>query len=421
MSKKFLIIFLSLLSINIFSQTSLEYYLEKGFTNSPKISELKNNSAFNNLDYQQKIAEADAIHSDITANYLFAPYFTSNGIVVTQNPSNKAVGYDVGISNGGLYSAQLNFTKNIFNGNLIDDLSRRTKLNNELNNYQLELEKKNLHKTITQQYLSTYKFQKEYQLSKEILENLNKQMEVMKSQVSKGYLSAENYLLLQVEKENQLNSIRENQTKFINSLKDLKSICGIKDTTTYQLESVNLEVSKDHRFNFLEKYSLDSLSNVNDQKLFESKYSPQVDVFFNTGLNAVDVNNIQRKFGISAGINFRLPLFDGGQNDLEIQKKDILIKNIEAYKKSSALNINSEREKSFKRIEQFDQRLQSINKQINDYKKIIDISASRLTNGDLSMIEYITILKNYIELRKSKIGTEIDRLIEINNFNYWNN
>jgi hypothetical protein len=48
------------------------------------------------------------------------------------------------------------------------------------------------------------------------------------------------------------------------------------------------------------------------------------------------------------------------------------------------------------------------------------ISNKQLSVGDISMIEYLSILRNYIDLRKTKIEKEINLQLEINNFNYWN-
>jgi hypothetical protein len=50
----------------------------------------------------------------------------------------------------------------------------------------------------------------------------------------------------------------------------------------------------------------------------------------------------------------------------------------------------------------------------------MDISINGLQKGDISMIEYLTLLRNFIDLKKSKIDKEINYQTEINNYNYWN-
>ena len=36
------------------------------------------------------------------------------------------------------------------------------------------------------------------------------------------------------------------------------------------------------------------------------------------------------------------------------------------------------------------------------------------------MIEYLNILRNFLELKRTKIETETNLQMEINNYNYWN-
>ena len=58
--------------------------------------------------------------------------------------------------------------------------------------------------------------------------------------------------------------------------------------------------------------------------------------------------------------------------------------------------------------------------QADDYQNLIKISKQQLEKGNLSMIEYLTLLRNYIDLQKNMINTEINYQMEINNYNYWN-
>ena len=173
-------------------------------------------------------------------------------------------------------------------------------------------------------------------------------------------------------------------------------------------------------FSFLEKFKLDSLATANQQELFETKYQPQVKLFFNTGLNAVELDGIQRKFGLSAGIDFQLPIFDGGQKGITRQQNEISISSIKNYKQYATANIVNQKQSAISNINLSRDNLSSINAQLNDYKELIMISNKQLSVGDISMIEYLSILRNYIDLRKTKIEKEINLQLEINKYNYWN-
>jgi outer membrane protein TolC len=159
---------------------------------------------------------------------------------------------------------------------------------------------------------------------------------------------------------------------------------------------------------------------ANQQELFETKYNPKVKLFFNTGLNAVELSGIQRKFGMSAGIDFMLPIYDGGQKDITHQQTEIALNTIQNFKNYALTNIELQKQSVLLNIQQLQDNLREIGTQLKDYKDLINLSEKQLNTGDISMIEYLTLLKNFIELRKTYIEKEIALQLEINNYNYWN-
>ncbi len=79
-----------------------------------------------------------------------------------------------------------------------------------------------------------------------------------------------------------------------------------------------------------------------------------------------------------------------------------------------------QREKSKYKISSLKKNLSDLEDQISDYQNLLKVSGKQLRQGNLSVIEYLTLLKNYIDLQKNKINTEIDYQTEISNYNYWN-
>jgi outer membrane protein TolC len=162
------------------------------------------------------------------------------------------------------------------------------------------------------------------------------------------------------------------------------------------------------------------LNSVNQQQIFETKYQPQVGIFFNAGLNAIELDNIQRKLGLSAGINFSLPILDGGQKDITRQQTAIAEKTLGDYKNYQAHNIYLQLKNTEERINSLKKNLSDMEEQIKDYNNILIISKKQLREGNLSMVEYLTLLRNYFDLQKSMINNRISYQAEINNYNYWN-
>ena len=415
--------FIVILAANLlFAQYNLDYFINNAFNNSPVLKDYQNLGQINNLQFQLNEAQNSAIQVSLTANYLFAPYFNNNGKLLSTNPDPNAIGYDASITNGGLYSTQINLEKNIFNGGLINALKlQRATLNKSYEN-KTDEEKHALKKEVTDQYLSTLQNQLLLGLSNEIVNNLKDQLSITGNQVQNGYAKAQDYLLLKVEFTTQQINLNEARQNYKNSLMQLYALCGIKDTLVVKIDSVNLEQNevRQGNSNFLTKFYLDSLSTAYQQNLFETKYQPQIGLFFNAGLNAVELDNIQRKFGISAGINFSLPLLDGGQKDITRQQSSIAEKTLGDYKGYLSQNIYIQRKNTDEKINTLKNSLSEMENQLKDYNNLINISRNQLQEGNMSMVDYLTLLRNYFDLEQKHITTLINYQMEINNYNYWN-
>ena len=417
---KILFIILSFSKL-IFSQNSLDYFINKALDNSPQIKNYNNLFLINNLQKKLDEAQNSAFQIYLTGDYLFAPYFNNNGHLISTNPDPKAIGYDVGITNGGQYSALLNVDKNIFNGPLLDALNNQRMIQDKSYENQLITEKHNLGKAVTNQYLNTLQNLEIYKLSKEIYRNLENQLKITGDLVQKGAARVHDYLLLKVETKSEKISLNQTWQSYKNGLFQLYSICGIRDTETVMIDSVNLDLTmKSDTSGFLKQYYLDSLSSSAQQNVFETKYLPQIKLFFNTGLNAVEIDNIQRRFGLSAGISLSVPILDGGQRDITRQQNLIAEKITSDFKNYASKNIYMQRRDAENRINSLKENLEDFRNQVEDYKKLLNISLNQLAKGNLSMIEYLTELRNYIDLQKNYISTEINYQLEISNYNYWN-
>ncbi len=404
-----------------FAQYNLNYFINKALDNSPNIKNYSNLFLINNLQKKLDEAQNSAFQVYLTGDYLFAPYFNNNGHLISTNPDPKAIGYDVGITNGGQYSALLNVDKNIFNGPLLDALKDQRTIQGKSYENRQYTEMHNLTKQVADQYLTTYQDRQLYDLSKEVVNNLENQLKLAGDLVQKGIENVQDYLLLKVETRSQQINLNQTWQNYKNGLFQLYSICGIRDTQTVLIDSVNLDLlPMPDSSKFLTQYYLDSLNTAAQQKVFETKYLPQIKLFFNTGINAVEIDNIQRRFGLSAGINLSLPILDGGQKDLTRQQSLIAEKITTDFREYAAKNILIQRRDAENRVRALRNNLTDFKSQIEDYKKLLNISLEQLAKGNLSMVEYLTELRNYIDLQKDYISTEINYQLEISNYNYWN-
>lgn len=416
-----ILIFLALSATKPLAQRNLEFYLTAAYQNNPSIKEQQDFIRINNLQRDLDYAQTSGFQMYLSANYLFVPYFNNSSGIITSNPDQNAIGYDIGLTNGGLYSVQFNIEKNIFNGALTDALTKQRLIAENLAKTNIELLKRDLQKQVTEQYLQTFLFYQLYKMSDELISYLNDQSIILGELVESGMAKQSEFLLLSVEIENQKITANDYFSQFRSNLYDLNTLCGIKDSSVVELEPLALQLqNKKLTSELFKKFELDSLSLENQQQIFETKYLPQISLFFNTGLNAVELNNIQKKFGLSAGINFSLPIFDGNQRSITQQQTKVSIETINNYKSNFEMMIDNQRNNSLKKIESLKTNLNNLSKQIESYNTIIKISERELQQGQISMIEYLTLLKNFSDFKKNKITAEINYQLEFNNFNYWN-
>lgn len=399
--KKLSIILFLFTSSFLSAQRNIDYYISKAMENSAALNELSNGILINKFQGQLDEAENSGVQISLTGNYLFAPFFNNNGNLISTSPAPDAIGYDAGITNGGLYSAQINFSKNIFNGNLLTALKNKNYLVSQNSFYNIELEKHNLIKSVTDSYIACLQNFQLYEAYNETIVNLNEQLNISSSLLEKGFIKAQDYLLLKIEIKNQEINKEQTWLNFRSGLSQLNSLCGIRDTSSIIPYNLNLSYNGViSNSGYLKKYDIDSSLINSQQELFETKYNPQVNLFFNTGLNAIEINNMQRKFGISAGVNFSFPLYDGNQKTITSQQNEISINSIRQNKKYFTNNLFIQLHNSIEKINSLKEISNNLRSQIDDYKKIISLSENQLMQGSLSMIEYLTLQKNYTEMKK---------------------
>ncbi len=419
--KKLSIILFLFTSSFLSAQRNIDYYISKAMENSAALNELSNGILINKFQGQLDEAENSGVQISLTGNYLLAPFFNNNGNLISTSPTPDAIGYDAGITNGGLYSAQINFSKNIFNGNLLTALKNKNYLVSQNSVYSIELEKHNIIKSVIDSYISCLQNFQLYEAYNETIVNLNEQLNISSSLLEKGFIKAQDYLLLKIEIKNQEINKEQTWLNFRSGLSQLNSLCGIRDTSSIIPYNLNLSYNGViSNSGYLKKYDIDSSLINSQQELFETVYNPQVNLFFNTGLNAIEINNMQRKFGISAGVNFSFPLYDGNQKTITSQQNEISINSIRQNKKYFTNNLFIQLHNSIEKINSLKEISNNLRSQIDDYKKIISLSENQLMQGSLSMIEYLTLQKNYTEMKKNMIISESDLQTEINLYNYWN-
>ena len=409
----------------VFGQDSLtlDVFLDKAKENNPILNE--NNNLLKIGEIQNSIIKAqnNAFQVNATSEVLIAPYFNNNGkiIDVTTTPSANAFGYDVGITNGGLYSAQINVTKNLFNQAATDNLLFQNKIQNHSISLSSQQIAHNLIKNITDAYILAYQLQLQEDFTVEILKDLEKRLQVVELLVKRAVLMESDYLLLQLDIENKKLELQQIQNNFKTAINQLYSLSGTSVEAIDRLQAPSFDNKETPSHFFYQKtFENDSLQVVANQHVFENQYKPQITAYANTGLNAVEIPNIYRRFGASAGLRLTIPIYDGKQRKYNAQQSVIKEESLEFYKENAKVQLNNNLKAIKQQTESLKKNRLLLQKQLEKQRNILEIYKGKLVQGQVSIVDYLNVIQNYKLNVYTKLQIQTNQWLLESQYNYIN-
>lgn len=405
------------------STRSLDYYLQIAGTYSPELKE--------NLNLQKtNILQADLIRSQlrkpqisVSADYLFAPFFFNNGqfISITPTPSSEAYGYDAGISNGGLYSGLLNIAYPIFNGSIYKATSGQIEVQNKILKNSSSIALHNLENNVNAQYITIYQLQQQIKYSNKIIELVNDRKIIVHLLVEQGIMLQSDYLLLDIEISSRQFDIALLNTALSDAFSILNNLCGISDTTQFELIQPEIKLTELlPRFNYEQKYTLDSLDLALQQQVTNTKYKPQVLVFGNTGLNAIDAQNIPHNIGLSAGIHLSVPIYDGHQKKIIDQQYKYTLQSLDYFRSDKIIQQKNKLNALLQQIQSAKLSISFIDKQLEQQNELLLLIKDKVASGQISVTDYLNAIKDFALANQNKIQAQTQLWQFINQYNYIN-
>ena len=403
----------------------LEDFLQNARSNAPSLKENGNLLKVGKFQNDIILAQNKAFQVNATSELFVAPYFNNNGRVIdiTTTPSPDAYGYDVGITNGGLYAALVNVTKNLFNQAVVDNLLFQNKIRNQAISLSSEDIAHNITKNITDAYIMAYQLQLQEDFTVGILADLEKRLQVLELLVRRGILQESDYLLLQLDIESknlELQQIRNNLQVAVNQLYTFSGMTATDAGRLMEPEILkNSAFAKAERF-YNRKYINDSLQIKADQEVFESAYKPQVSVYGNTGLNAVEIANINQKIGASAGLRLTIPIYDGHQRKLNSQQSKLKEESLTYYKDNAKIQLDNNLQSIENQVEALKKNQVLINKQLKKQENILEIYKGKLVQGQVSIVDYLNVIQNYRQNVYTQLQMKTNMWLLTSRYNFIN-
>jgi outer membrane protein TolC len=402
-------LFILLTSVSAICQDhNLDYYFSHAKSNSPLLADYRNQMQATQIDSQLLRATQKIQVNGVSNNY-YAPVIAGYG-------------YDNIITNGAQVSAYVQASKNIVtSANLATQYETIRLIKESIGNTSLVAEK-DLRKTITTQYITVYGDYQAYQFGEEILRLFQNQENILKKLTQTGIYKQTDYLTFYVSLQQQQLAVRQLEILFRNDCATLNYMSGIVDTSLVKLTAPELQLgSLPDIFStpYYRQYTLDSLNLVNQQKTILYTYKPKLNVYADAGYNSSLQYEPYKNFGLSAGLNFSVPIYDGKQQRMKYQKINIAEDTRQHYKDYFLRQYNQQ-------IAQLSQQLRSTESLIPDIKgqikysaTLIDVNKKLLETGEVRITDLILTINSFLNARNLLNQNYVNRMQIINQINYW--
>lgn len=401
----------------------LSYYLELARQQNPVLKQLGNTQNILQLQLElnhKQIRKPQIYYSN---DLMFTPTFLEDGkpISFVNSFRSDGFGYDAALSIRTLYAAQMNISKNI-----LGKRARKLYTNQfQVSNRSVEQSKlqviHDLEKTVTDQYIEIYQTRLQIDYLNTVIQMTQDRIRMAESLTQKGLMSASDLLLLQITLKEHMNTLELFQIQLVNGFGQLHMTCNLQDTMVYDVNKPDLQLSlPKQEFQFQQRYVNDSLNAVNNRKLSELKYQPQLSAYANSGYYSSTLQEIYRKIGASGGMRFVVPIYDGQQRKNVAKQYDNELKNLQIANEYNQQQLNANLFYLKKQIDATEKSIRLIDEKLKSQEQLLALLKDKLILGQLSVVDYLVSLGEYESTFQNKALAEASRLTLINQYNYLN-
>jgi outer membrane protein TolC len=385
----FFILIFSCLKIDAQSKNTLSYFLETAKTNSPVLND------FNNQVISSRI---DSLKLRSTYGFIVTGEGTAG-----YSPNIKGWGYDNALTNGQSLFAGVRVAKEFISRNNLN--TRLAGINASISQIlaQKNISLQTLNKQITNQYITTYASQQQYNVSKEIIHLLNQEDIVLKKLTQAAVFKQTDYLTFKVTLQQNELTLQQQKADWQNNYALLNYLSGIVDDTFEPVEAPSFQeilipVSFDKSM-YQKAFQADSLKLANDAKVIQYDYKPKINVFSDSGYQSSFITIPYKNFGLSVGVGVTIPIYDGHQKKMLLQQNQLSLRTRQKYLEQTQrqyqqmiLQINNQ-------IEQYNKIISTANEQTTYARTLVEANAKQLPTGDVRMVDFILSINNLLSLK----------------------
>lgn len=408
------------------SVRTLSFYIEAAHKNSPLIKDYQNQKEIQKSELQRVKSAYTRSRIEIDGNVLFVPIISrkdgTTSFEWNAQDGTDYYGYDLGESSGHFH-AGITWTQPLLGRSSFNEARRVSQIQEDILMNNIRLEAHQLERIVTEQYILCLldKIQLNYADSTQML--LDCQYTSVEKMAQDGLCKISDLHLISIEQDNNCEQIVFYKQSYHAHLMELNNLCGIVDTTDVDLEDINMTISRlqeTKTSSFMNQYRLDSLNAIANLKSFNLQYRPKLDLFVNGGMQTSDYSHLEKRIGWSAGLTFSWLIYDGKQRRQKERQMELELSTISAYKDEFQKQNYLCKQRCISEMRNYEERENLLRNRIAHYNQVLLIYNSELQNGQLSVLEYITVLRNKIQTEKEFLILLSNKQLLIASFNYWN-
>jgi outer membrane protein TolC len=168
----------------------------------------------------------------------------------------------------------------------------------------------------------------------------------------------------------------------------------------------------------LRLFSLDSLSVEASKNLLRYNYVPKLSLAGDAGYQAIPDDPSYKKFGFSAGLSLDWNIYDGGQRNLKLQQLNIQQETRKFYRSFYGTQYNLQIANLDKKFQSSSSIITQWQDELTEMNKLMLMRREQLVSGQISIIDYLTAMRDYGDVQKKLNSAVIEQQRIINEHNY---
>jgi outer membrane protein TolC len=385
----------------------LNDYLTAGIRNSPALAEFSHQAQSNLLDSARMHAA-------------FLPQLSFNGAAMYA-PIVDGFGYDEAITNGGAYSALFSLSQPIVGGGNREHQYRTlNRLRRSLDNNRLAAEM-GLRKAITSQYITAFSDRLQVQYLDEAIALFRSEEQALRRLTENGVYRQVDFETFRLSSQQLAMQRREIAAQYQSDVASLNLLCGIRDTAEVELAEPILETDDRNtpdRSPLARQFLLDSLILQSQDEQIDFSYHPRLNLQVDAGFLSSLAFRAEQNFGASVGVNVNVPLFDGGQRDVQHEQVAILECTRSEYRDAFFAQNETQGRLLHRQLHTAEELIIDAEQQAQSAASIVASYRALLSAGDARIVDYLLAVGASIAAQNLVTQYRMNRLQIINQINF---